>query len=38
MEGTMPTDVSLIVSGITAVFIFFAAILLVADMTWKPRK
>jgi len=34
----MPSDVSLIISGIVAVFVFFAAMLLLADLTWQQRK
>ena len=34
----MPTDIAVVVAGITAVFIFFAGMLLFADLTWKARK
>ena len=34
----MPTDTALVVAGITVAFVFFAGMLLFADITWKPRK
>lgn len=34
----MPTDVALVVSGITVAFIFFAALLLFGDLTWDRSR
>jgi hypothetical protein len=34
----MPTDIALVVTGIAVAFVFFAGMLLFADITWKPRK
>ena len=34
----MPTDVAIIVAGITVTFVLFAGVLLYADMTWDKSK
>ncbi len=34
----MPADVIYPITGIGAVFAFFAGMVLFADLTWKPRK
>lgn len=34
----MPVDVMLVVAGITGAFVVFGALLLFADLTWRPRK
>lgn len=33
----MPTDIAIVVAGISAAFIFFAGMLVFADMTWDRQ-
>lgn len=34
----MPTDTILALIPITGAFVFFAAVVAYADMTWRPRR
>jgi uncharacterized RDD family membrane protein YckC len=37
-EGDMPTDSIIIVSAVVAAFVFFAAVVSYADMTWSTAR